>query len=197
MTRILRIDSSARSTGSVTRDLADQIIARFTAATPTEVATRDLADGLPLLSEAWVGANFTPEADRTPDQRDTLALSDTLVAELQAADVIVIGLPIYNFGAPAALKAWIDLIARAGVTFRYTENGPEGLLSGKRAIIALASGGVETGSPVDFASTHLRQVLNFVGITDVSIVRADLMSVDAEAATARTAADLAALEIAA
>ncbi len=114
---ILRLDASARRDGSVTRDLTSRILARFPQA---DVTTRDLADGLPLIDAAWVAANFTPEADRDAAQRAALALSDTLIAEVRAADTLVIGLPIYNFGVPATLKAWIDLIARAGVTFRYT-----------------------------------------------------------------------------
>lgn len=175
---ILRIDASARRDGSVSRDLADRIIARFPDATVTR---RDLAGGLPLIDETWVGANFTPEADRTDEQRATLALSDRLIAEVQAADTLVIGLPIYNFGVPATLKAWVDQIARAGVTFRYTENGPEGLLTGKRAIVAVASGGTETGSEIDFATGYLRHVLGFVGITEVAFVAADRLSLNPEA----------------
>jgi FMN-dependent NADH-azoreductase len=174
-TSILRIDASARREGSVSRDLTDRIIARFPGAT---VTTRDLAPGLPLINETWVGANFTPEADRTPDQRATLALSDDLIAEVKAADTLVIGLPIYNFGVPATLKAWVDQVARAGVTFRYTETGPEGLLTGKRAIVAVASGGTEAGSEIDFATGYIRHVLGFIGIAEVDFVTADRLMLD-------------------
>lgn len=174
-TSILRIDASARREGSVSRDLTDRIIARFPGAT---VTTRDLAPGLPLINEIWVGANFTPEADRTPDQRATLALSDDLIAEVKAADTLVIGLPIYNFGVPATLKAWVDQVARAGVTFRYTETGPEGLLTGKRAIVAVASGGTEAGSEIDFATGYIRHVLGFIGIAEVDFVTADRLMLD-------------------
>lgn len=177
---ILRLDTSARRTGSVSRDLTDRVVARL-AASGAQVVTRDLADPLPLLDESWVIANTTPEDQRTAAQRERLALSDSLIAELKAADTLVIGLPIYNFGIPSTLKAWIDLVARAGVTFRYTPEGPQGLLDGKRAIIAVASGGTEVGSPIDFASTHLKQVLGFIGITDVHTVRADRLALDAEA----------------
>ncbi|MBL4628346.1 MAG: NAD(P)H-dependent oxidoreductase [Roseicyclus sp.] len=178
MTHILRIDASARRDGSVSRDLTDQILGRLNA---THVTTRDLTTSLPLIDEAWVGANFTPDDQRTPEQAEKLALSNQLVAEIQAADTLVIGLPIYNFGVPAALKAWIDLIARAGVTFQYTETGPVGLLDGKRAIVAVASGGTEAGSEMDFATGHLRLILNFIGITDVTFVTADRLMIDAEA----------------
>jgi FMN-dependent NADH-azoreductase len=175
---ILRIDASARRTGSVSRDLADKIIDRIGA--DATVTTRDLADGMSLIDEAWVGANFTPEDDRTDEQREKLALSDTLVAEIKAADTLVIGLPIYNFGVPAALKAWVDQVARAGVTFRYSEYGPKGLLEGKRAIVAVASGGTEAGSDIDFASGYIRHVLGFIGITDVEFVTADRLMMDAD-----------------
>ncbi len=174
---ILRIDASARHEGSVSRDLADAVIARFDGAT---VTTRDLADGLPLINDTWVNANFTPETDRTAVQSSELALSDSLIAEVQAADTLVIGVPIYNFGVPAALKAWIDQIARAGVTFRYTENGPVGLLDGKRAILVLASGGTQIGSDIDFASGFLKHILGFIGITDIEIIAADQLMAGAE-----------------
>jgi len=174
---ILRIDASARRTGSVSRQLVDKIIAKFDNAT---VTTRDLAGGLPLIDEAWVEANFTPAENRTEAQTEILALSDTLIAELKAADTLVIGLPIYNFGIPAVLKAWVDQVARAGVTFQYSEYGPKGLLTGKRAIIAVASGGTEAGSDIDFATGYIRHVLGFIGITDVDFVAADRLMLDAE-----------------
>ena len=180
MTRtILHVDSSARREGSVTRDLSARITSRLEAA---EVIRRDLATPLPQLSEDWVNANFTPADQRSAEQQAVLAQSDALVEELQRADTIVIGTPVYNFTVPAALKAWIDLVARAGVTFRYTEDGPIGLLEGKRAIIALASGGTPAGSEIDFATTYLRHVLGFIGITEVEVVAADAMARDADAA---------------
>ena len=187
---ILRIDASARREGSVSRDLAGRIIEKFEGAT---VVHRDLAPGLPLIDEDWIGANFTPADDRSEAQKDKLALSASLVAEVEAADILVIGLPIYNFSVPAALKAWIDQVARAGRTFRYTENGPKGLLEGKRAIVAVASGGTEVGSEIDFATGYLRHVLGFIGITDVSFVTADRLMVDADATMAKAEAQLSAL----
>jgi FMN-dependent NADH-azoreductase len=102
-----------------------------------------------------------------------LRQSDELIAELTWADIVVIAAPIYNFGVPSALKAWVDYVCRAGLTFNYTETGPVGLLSGKRAILAITSGGVPVDSPVDFATPHLRQVLNFIGISEIQTVRAD------------------------
>lgn len=174
---VLHIDASARRDGSTTRDLTARIVDRLGA---DQVLRRDLATPLPLLSEDWVNANFTRPDERSDAQKETLALSDELVSELTRADAIVIGVPVYNFSIPAALKAWIDLIARAGVTFRYTSDGPQGLLTGKRVILAVASGGTPVGSEADYATTYMRHVLSFVGLTDVDIVAADRMAMDAE-----------------
>ena len=174
---LLRVDTSARRTGSISRQLTDAIVAKLA---PVETLTRDLANALPQIDETWVGANFTPADKRSEVQVETLALSDTLIAELRAADAIIIGVPVYNFGVPTALKAWIDLIARAGETFKYTETGPVGLLENKKVYIAMASGGVPVGSPMDYATTYLKQVLNFVGLTDIEIIAADGMATDAE-----------------
>lgn len=176
---ILRIDASMRRDGSLTRELADRLVARLA---PNVVTHRDLADGIPLIDEGWIAANFTDPAERTAEQHAALALSDRLVAELQAADTIVIGLPIYNFGVPAAFKAWIDQIARARVTFRYGETGPVGLLEGKRAILVVASGGTGVDSEIDFATPYVRHALGFVGIRDVTVIAAGKQMVDAAAA---------------
>lgn len=173
--KILRIDASARREGSLTRQLSEALInALRDRHGRTRVLTRDLAQTPPPLLDAdWIAASYTDPQARAAEQRAALAFSDELVAELTAADVVVIGVPVYNFGVPAALKAWIDLVARARVTFRYTEHGPEGLLKGKRAYLVMASGGVAVGSAADFATGYLRQVLGFLGITDVAIVAAD------------------------
>lgn len=176
---VLHIDASARRTGSATRDLTDRILRRLE---PGRVIRRDLTAPLPLLTEDWIGANFTAPDQRDAAQRELLALSDSLVEELRAADTLVIGLPVYNFSVPAAFKAWIDLVARVGLTFRYTETGPEGLLTGKRAIIAVASGGTPVGSEADFATGYVRHMLGFLGITEVEFIAADRMAIDPEAA---------------
>jgi FMN-dependent NADH-azoreductase len=180
---ILRIDSSIKGGDSVSRKLTDDIIAKITAADPgATVVTRDLAElSLPMINGAWLGAVFTPEADRSDEQSATAALSDTFIAELKAADTVVIGLPIYNFALPAQLKSWIDHITRAGVTFSYSENGPVGLVEDKRVIVAYASNGTRLGSEVDFASSYLKHMLGFIGITNVEFVAADHMAIDAEA----------------
>lgn len=177
MTHVLHIDASMRRGGSVSRTLSDQAVGRYKAEGAT-VTTRDLADGIGLIDEAWIGANFTDPAERSDAQRGVLSNSEALVAEVKAADVIVIGVPIYNFGVPAALKAWIDQICRARETFRYTETGPVGLLQGKRAILVVASGGTEAESAIDFATPYMRHVLGFIGITDVEVIAADKLMAD-------------------
>jgi FMN-dependent NADH-azoreductase len=171
--RILHLSASAKQQSSISRELAaDLLDALEQCHGRVDVVHRDLSAGLPLIDADWVAANYTPAEDRTAAQRDRLALSDELVAELDAADVLVIGAPIYNFSVPAPLKAWIDLVARVQLTFKYTENGPKGLLEDRKTYVISPSGGVPVGSPVDFATPYLRHVLSFIGITDVEIIGA-------------------------
>ena len=171
--KILEINAAARYEGSISRDLVADLVAaledRFGS---VAITRRDLGKGLPFIDEEWVAANFTPDEERNDHHRRTLAQSDELVAELKDADVLVIGAPIYNFSVPAALKAWIDMVARARLTFRYTDTGPKGLLTGKKAYVVVPSGGVPVGSDVDFATPYLRHALAFIGITDVEFVGA-------------------------
>ncbi len=194
MTRILHIDSSVNLESSVSRRLSAAVIARFDDAT---VTVRDVArHPLPQVDSSFAVARAIPRAERTTEQQAALKLSDALIAELRAADVIVIGAPVYNFSIPASLKAWIDLVARAGETFRYTSAGAQGLLTGKRAIIAMASGGTSAGAENDFNTRYLRYILGFLGITDVTIVAADALARDAEGAIARAEAAIDALPVA-
>ena len=175
MSNILYITASIRSDAdSVSRGLGQQLVDGLAARTGAAVTTRDLAaNDLPFMTADRFGANLTPAADRTAAQAELAAIADTLIAELQAADTIVIATPIYNFGPPSTLKTWADLVARAGTTFRYTATGPEGLLTGKTAYLAIASGGTQVGSDYDFMSRWLTFFLGFLGITNVSIVAAD------------------------
>lgn len=184
-TRLLRIDASARSEGSTSRALTDDLLNTLRERHGRlAVTNRDLARTPPPFVDAdWIAASYTDPAARSVDQRAALAISDTLVAELLAADVILLGVPVYNFGIPASLKAWIDQVARARVTFRYTENGPEGLLKGKKAYIVFTSGGVAVGSEVDYASSYLRHVLGFLGIEAVEIIAADQQMLRSDALT--------------
>lgn len=183
MSNILHITASIRNDDSVSSALGGTLIKTLTDSSGAQVTSRDLSrNDLPLISEERFAANLIPAAERTPKQAELAAIADTLIAELQAADTIVISSPIYNFGVPASLKAWADLVARAGTTFKYTENGPVGLLAGKKAYITAASGGTPIGSEMDFMSSWLTFFLGFLGIKDVEIVAADgIMGADGEA----------------
>jgi len=190
--RILEISSSGRHDGSASRQLSADLITAFEQRHGSiDVTRRDLSSGVPFVDDAWIEANFTPEEQRTGKHRDTLAYSDALVDELKNADALIIGVPVYNFSIPATLKAWIDMIARARKTFRYTENGPIGLLEDKKAYLVVATGGVAVGSSMDFATPYLRHALSFVGITEVEIIAADEINSDAEDALDRARAQIA------
>ena len=182
--KILQINSSARSAGANSTRLADAITARLKAANPGAVVElRDLAaHPHPVLDEAALGALFTPAEQRSPEQAARVALDDALIAQLQSADAIVLGVPMYNFGVPVQLKTWIDAIARAGVTFRYTENGPEGLIKGKKVYVALARGGLYRDTPADSQVPYLKGVLGFLGMTDVEFIYAEGLAMGPESA---------------
>lgn len=181
---ILQLNTSVRAAASNSTRIANAITARLQAKNPAAVVTvRDLSSNpAPLLDEAAVGALFTPDDQRTPEQAARVALGEALIAQVQATDVIVIGVPMYNFGIPAQLKSWIDGIARAGVTFRYTENGPEGLIKGKKVYVALARGGLYRDTPADTQVPYLKTVLGFLGMTDVEFIYAEGLAMGAEAA---------------
>lgn len=179
--KVLRVDSSARAENSTTRKLTESLLSHLSEKQELAITLRNVAEGLPFVSPDWVGANFTDPADRNAEQQKTLAQSDALIAEVQAADVLVIGVPVYNFGVPAALKAWIDMIARARETFKYTETGPVGLVSGKKAYLVVASGGTEVGSGIDFATPYMKHILSFIGVTDVTVIAAGQQMMDEKA----------------
>ena len=180
---ILQINSSARSEGSASTRLANSIVERLRAENPgASLVVRDLArNPHPVLDEATLGALFTPAEQRTPEQAARVALDDVLIAEIQAADAVVLGVPMYNLGVPAQLKNWIDAIARAKVTFQYTANGPEGLLKGKKVYVALTRGGKYRGTDFDSQVPYLKVVLGFLGMTDVSFFYAEGLAMGPEA----------------
>lgn len=189
--RILRLDASANPTESNSHKLGDYLIRQLNQGNSTvETRTRNLNQELSFIDSNWIAANFTPREERNDDQSARLEFSDQLITELNWADHIVLTTPMYNFGVPATLKAWIDLVCRAGITFRYGANGAEGLLKDKRVDIVITTGGAPLGSPVDFVSGYLRQVFAFIGIDDVSIIGADQMNVDAQASCARATAQI-------
>ena len=180
---ILQINSSARRDASHSTRLATRVVERLRETAPESTLTvRDLNNAPhPILDEAALGALFTPANQRTPEQAARVALDDALIAELQAADVVVLGVPMYNFGVPAQLKNWIDAISRAGVTFRYTEKGPEGLLKGKKVYVALTRGGQYRNTPSDTQVPYLKTIFTFLGLTDVQFVYAEGLAMGADA----------------
>ncbi|CEF97492.1 NADH-azoreductase, FMN-dependent [Ostreococcus tauri] len=175
---ILHINSSARMSGSASRALSQALVDRIKSHVGERVVikTRDVGATQPpsFVNEQWIGASFTPEENRTDAQRETLRESDGLIEELRSSDVVVVGAAMYNFGVPAALKAYFDQVARAGVTFKYNDQGvPEGLLKGKKAFIVVTSGGVPmNASGMDFMTPHVVTFLGLLGITDVSVIDA-------------------------
>ncbi|MDO8449456.1 MAG: NAD(P)H-dependent oxidoreductase [Rhodoferax sp.] len=181
---ILQINASARRDGANSTRVANSVVARLQANNPGATVTlRDLAvTPQPTLDEAALGALFTPTDKRSPEQAARVALDDALITEIQAHETIVLGVPMYNFGVPVQLKSWIDAIARVGVTFRYTATGPEGLLKGKKVYVALARGGLYRDTANDSQVPYLKNVLGFLGMTDVTFIYAEGLAMGPEAA---------------
>ncbi|HXC47507.1 MAG TPA: FMN-dependent NADH-azoreductase [Candidatus Sulfotelmatobacter sp.] len=179
MATLLKVDSSPMGENSISRKLTAQFAASWRKAHPGgEVISRDLTrTELAPVNGVWVGAAHTPEGSHSPEQREALAVSDTLIAELQKADEYVFGVPMHNFSIPSTLKLWIDQVARAGKTFSYGANGPKGLLTGKKATLLIASGGVYAQGTamesLNFVTPYLRAVFGFIGVTDVTIIAAE------------------------
>lgn len=183
MQTILQINTSLFSEQSQSARLAGEFVTALTSLpyAGASVLVRDLAaQPIPHLTSGRFQAMATPPAERTPEQARVAAESDALVDELRRADVIVLGLPMYNFGVPSTLKAYFDHVARSGVTFRYTEKGPEGLLTGKKAYVFATRGGRYAGTPADLQTAYVRQFLAFVGIVDVEFVYAEGLAMGAE-----------------
>lgn len=174
--KLLHIDSSILGDASASRQLSHEVVQAWRAAEPgVQVSYRDLAaDAISHLSAASLVAAGTPAELRDAAQKHEAALSESSLEEFLGADAIVIGAPMYNFGVPSQLKAWIDRIAVAGKTFRYTENGPEGLAGGKKVVIVGTAGGIHAGQPSGAAHVdYLKLVLGFLGITDIEVIRAE------------------------
>jgi FMN-dependent NADH-azoreductase len=192
--KLLHIDSSILGDNSVSRQLSTVVVDTVRARHPgVQINHRDVAAApIAHLSAEILGAAFTPESDWNATQRAERALTDELINEFLAADVVVIAAPMYNFSIPSQLKSWIDRIAAAGRTFKYTETGPVGLAGGKKVVIVSSRGGVysnEQGQAMDFQEDYLRTVMGFVGITDVQVVRAEAVNMgDDKRATAIHAA---------
>ncbi len=187
--QILQIISSARGTESFSTQLSQGIIDKLLAVHPgSTVVVRDLAQApFPHLEEAHLHAYFTPAEGRSPAQQQAVRHSDEAIAQVMGADVLVIGVPFYNFSISSSLKAWLDHLTRANITFRYTPTGPEGLITGKKVYVAVASGGIYSAGPMqpyDFATPYLRWMLGFLGMTDVTVARAEGLKLPEFQATA-------------
>jgi FMN-dependent NADH-azoreductase len=175
---LLHLDSSPLYGRSVSRELTGAFVAQWKSFHPDgTVIDRDLnATPIPPIDAAWVGAVFTPEEQRTPEQRQLLSLSDSLVAELERADEYVIGVPMHNFGVPSVLKLWIDQIARVGKTFSYVDGKPKGLIIGKKATFIIATGGIYDAqtqmASSNFVEPYLRSMFGFLGLTDATFLTA-------------------------
>lgn len=168
----LIINASIRGENSISRRLSYQLADRLAARGETLIE-RDLTEEVHFVSEDSMKAARMPAGERTSEQNNAARLADMLILELQQADTIIMGVPIYNFGPPASVKAWADLVARAGTTFMYSDNGPQGLLKGKKAYLVVVSGGTKVGSEIDFMTPWLRFFLGFIGIKDVEVITAD------------------------
>ena len=190
MGKLLLINSSISGDNSVSRQLAGELIERLQAAAGTlELVHRDFSqEPIPHLDGERFGALFTPVEARSPAQAEAVAFADTLIDELMTADTLVITLPMYNFSIPSMLKAWIDHVARPGVTFKYTDTGPVGLLEGKRVYLVSALGGVHEAGGSDFMRPYIKQILGFLGIDDVVDISADGLSMGEAARSAGLAA---------
>lgn len=196
MTTLLQINTSLFAGQGQSSQLAERFVAAFkTRHADATIIRRDVAtDAVPHLDARRFSAFTTPPEARTPEQAAVIAYSDALIDELRRAEVIVLGLPMYNFGVPSQLKSYFDHIARAGVTFRYTANGPEGLLTGKKAYVFAARGGLYAGTALDTQTNYVRDFLRFIGIADVEFVYAEGLAIGPEQKTA--ALDKAQAEIA-
>ncbi|MCF3195607.1 FMN-dependent NADH-azoreductase [Pseudomonas bubulae] len=182
MSNVLIIESSARQQGSFSRQLTRQFISQWQAVRPgDQVTVRDLAlNPVPHLDANLLGGWMKPEAQRSADEQASLKRSDELTDEVLGADVLVLAAPMYNFAIPSTLKAWLDHVLRAGVTFKYTETGPQGLLTGKKAYVLTARGGLYAGSTTDHQEPYLRQVMAFIGIHDVTFIHAEGMNLGSD-----------------
>ena len=175
---ILHIDSSARKAESISRKLANDLVKKIKTE-KDQLVYRDISSNIPFVAGIKGAGFIIPEEERTEQDKELFKFSDELVDELLAADTIVISTPIYNFGPPAAAKAWFDLVARAGRTFKYEPTGPIGLIDGgKKVYLVVTSGGVPVGSPVDFCTPWFKQALNFLGISDIEIIDSSQLNIN-------------------
>lgn len=192
---ILSVSASVQGDQSTSRRLANELIKGLVEKSGgAQVCERDVSNNdIALVTGEHVGAFYTPADERSDEQNALLQQSDALLAELKAANTLVVATPMYNFGIPASLKAWVDMICRVGETFRYTENGPQGLLDIDTMYLVVATGGAPVGSAVDFVVPYMKQVAGFIGIKNIEVVAADRMNVDADASLEKVRYEVAVL----
>ena len=179
MSNILFLKTSPKNEGSISTDLGEYLVNQLTSVSKSTVTKRQLDEEIPFINQQIINGLYVDDSQKTVEQKEALKLSDTIVEDVNNHDTIVISTPIYNFSAPAVLKAWADMVARVNKTFSYTENGPVGLLKDKKAYVVISSGGTKVGSEIDFFTPWMKHFLKFIGITDVEFIAADqLMSDD-------------------
>ena len=188
--KILKINSSVQPLAqSASRQLVEKIIDQIGGA-DAEIIDRDLTQGVSIINGEMVGAFYTPAGEQTDRQKEILKESDQYVQELKDADTVIVAVPMYNFGVPGSLKAYFDLVARVGLTFKYTDQGPQDLLENKQVFVVVTSGGVGVGAPVDFASGHVQTFFSFIGLSDVTIIDATQLMADREGQLAKATAQI-------
>ena len=179
MSNILFLKTSPKEEGSISTELGEYLVNKLTSVSKSTVTKRQLDEEIPFINQQIINGLYVDDSQKTVEQKEALKLSDTIVEDVNNHDTIVISTPIYNFSAPAVLKAWADMVARVNKTFSYTENGPVGLLKDKKAYVVISSGGTKVGSEIDFFTPWMKHFLKFIGITDVEFIAADqLMSDD-------------------
>lgn len=179
MSNILFLKTSPKEEGSISTELGEYLVNQLTSVSKSTVTKRQLDEEIPFINQQIINGLYVDDSQKTVEQKEALKLSDTIVEDVNNHDTIVISTPIYNFSAPAVLKAWADMVARVNKTFSYTENGPVGLLKDKKAYVVISSGGTKVASEIDFFTPWMKHFLKFIGITDVEFIAADqLMSDD-------------------
>lgn len=179
MSNILFLKTSPKEEGSISTELGEYLVNKLTSVSKSTVTKRQLDEEIPFINQQIINGLYVDDSQKTVEQKEALKLSDTIVEDVNNHDTIVISTPIYNFSAPAVLKAWADMVARVNKTFSYSENGPVGLLKDKKAYVVISSGGTKVGSEIDFFTPWMKHFLKFIGITDVEFIAADqLMSDD-------------------
>ena len=179
MSNILFLKTSPKDEGSISTELGEYLVNQLTSVSKSTVTKRQLDEEIPFINQQIINGLYVEDSQKSFEQKEALKLSDAIVEDVNNHDTIVISTPIYNFSAPAVLKAWADLVARVNKTFSYTENGPVGLLKDKKAYVVISSGGTKVGSEIDFFTPWMKHFLKFIGITEVEFIAADqLMSDD-------------------